>query len=192
MKQHNRSNHWILNAVKKREITGWIFFNFRETSAQSRQTSAGEGKRVDTKQRKLLSVFLMLACGSEASLHLWQYAAHRHIRPALRRGQIAILLRDEVSLWIDYISTITQGKRRKEDNFSLWVVTPARTLICWGDRCAPARAVTTNDLQSQSERRFTKVMIILASNGSAARKYTTTQTKQRHVCARLSVFGSEN
>lgn len=54
-------------------------------------------KRVDTKQRKLLPFFLMLACGSAAFLHLWQYTAHCHIRPALCRGQIAILLQDEVS-----------------------------------------------------------------------------------------------
>lgn len=57
--------------------------------------------------------FLMLACGSVAFLHLWQYTTHCHIRPALCRGQIAILLQDEVSPRIDYISTITLGKKRR-------------------------------------------------------------------------------
>ncbi len=48
----------------------------------------------------------------------------------------------------DYISTITLGKRRKEDNFSLGVVPPAHTLVCRANCCALAKAVTTCDPRS--------------------------------------------
>lgn len=113
-------------------------------------------KPADSKQRKLLSFFLMPACGSVAFLHLWQWTTHCHIRPALGGGQIAILRQDEVSPeLIRFPQSLWEKSERKGDNFSLTAATPAHTLTLTrraNRRRSPAKAVSACGPLRQSER----------------------------------------
>lgn len=126
----------------------------------------------------------MLACGSVAFVHLWQYTTHCHIRPAICRGQIAILLQDEVSLeLIRFPQSLWEKKKKRGQFLFISCYTCAHTRA---NRCAPAEAVTAYDLPCQSEHTnedFQKVMIILARMSQRVRQtqilaYAGTQAQQ--------------
>lgn len=110
--------------------------NFYQTSARCRQNPRARNRRDKQTEEIAFSLFsysfffsLMLACGSLAFLHLWQYAARCRIGPELRGGQIAILPRDEVSSKLIIFRQSFWRKKKEEEEesrtISLYELSPA-------------------------------------------------------------------
>lgn len=152
-----RMNLWASCDLRKDKSTLIFGKTFGQVSSKTWAPGGKKKKKpADSKQRKLLSFFLMPACGSVAFLHLWQWTTHCHIRPALGGGQIAILRQDEVSPeLIRFPQSLWEKSERKGDNFSLTAATPAHTLTLTrraNRRRSPAKAVSARGPLRQSER----------------------------------------
>lgn len=108
--------------------------NFCQTSAQCRQIAAQ--LKASGQQTKEIAFFPFNAgmwFGSvSAPVTIRRSLSHQTC--ALQGSNCHFATRWSVP-WIDYVSTITMGRRRKGGNFSLWVVTPVHTLVCCAHCC---------------------------------------------------------